>query len=356
MQAVALFPDESPPALRVIETQRPTPAAGEALVRTLAVGVDGSDRRIVAGDIGGDPPTGDDHLVLGHEAVGVVEDPNGTDLEAGDVVVPTVRVPTDPSSRVARNGELDMASAGEFHERGITGAHGYMAEYFVSDAEYLVRIPASLADYGFFVEPASLVEKALEQAFAARSRFDWRPSNAMVLGNGNLGLLACARLAADERFDRSYCVGRRDRPDPTVDFIERVGATYVDSRETPPADVPDAHAPIDYLFECTGHPNHALDAVHALAANGVATLQGIPGSRRVEIDAGDFHADLVTHNKALLGVVNSRRRHFEDAADWLAETPDDRLDALVSGRYGFADVESAFADSPETLKSVVVVE
>ena len=51
MQAVALFLDG--PELRVVEKERPSPADGEVLVRTLAVGIDGSDRRIAAGEVGG---------------------------------------------------------------------------------------------------------------------------------------------------------------------------------------------------------------------------------------------------------------------------------------------------------------
>lgn len=352
MDAIAFFPDES--ELRVIQRETPSPDDGEVLIRTIAVGIDGSDRRIAAGEIGGDVPAGDDYLVIGHEAVGIVEDANGTELDNGDVVVPLVRRPVDRGSRFAENGELDMAPPGTFHERGITGMHGYMAEYFTSDPAYLVSIPESRAEYGFFVEPASILEKSLDQAIAARSAFDWRPETAFVLGNGNLGLLALARLETGTEFARTYCLGRRDRPDPTIDFIEAIGGTYVDSREVPVADFADEHLPADYVFETTGYPEHAIDAVHALAPNGVATVQGIPdGSASFGVDCGEFHSELVVNNKALLGVVNARRRHFEDAAEWLDTVSESVLDELVTGIYGIDEIEAAVADSPETLKSVV---
>lgn len=352
MEAVAFFPDRA--ALGVVEKPRPSPDDGEALVRTLAVGIDGSDRRIVAGEIGGDVPEGDDHLVLGHEAVGVVEDANGTRLEEGDVVAPLVRRPADEQSRFAQTGQLDMAPPGTFHERGITGAHGYMAEYFTSDPEYLVPVPEARAEYGFFVEPASILEKSLDQAFTTRSAFDWRPERAFVLGNGNLGLLALARLETGDEFARTYGLGRRDRPDPTIEFIERVGSTYVDSRETPVVDFADEYAPVDYVFESTAYPRHALDAVRALAPNGVATVQGVPeGSASFDVDCGELHSELVVSNKALLGVVNARRSHFEAAAEWLGDAPESVLDDLVTGVYGLDEIDEAFADSPETMKSVV---
>src|SRR6056297_972250 len=155
MQAVALRRGSSSPEL--VEKPRPVPDAGEALVRTLRVGVDGTDHEILAGHHG-DFPADDDHLVLGHEAVGVVADPNGTRLEAGDVVVPTVRRRPNGENAYFERGEPDYAPDGQYVERGIVGAHGFMAEYFTSPAESLVEIPDSLAELGFLVEPASISE------------------------------------------------------------------------------------------------------------------------------------------------------------------------------------------------------
>jgi threonine dehydrogenase-like Zn-dependent dehydrogenase len=352
MHAIALFPDGE---VRLVEKDDPTPDEDEVLVRTLSVGIDGSDRRIVAGEIGGETPAGDDHLVLGHEAVGVVEDATGTSLADGQVVVPMVRRPTDDGSEPAATGDLDMAPPGTFHECGVFGAHGFLSERFTCRPEFLVPLPESLRAYGFFVEPATIVEKALEQAFAARSAFDWRPSTAFVLGNGNLGLLALARLTTGDEFGRTYCLGRRDRPDPTVDFVEELGATYVDSRETPVDAFATVHEPADFVFETTGYAEHAITAVDALAPNGVATLQGIPTAGTFEVDAAGFHAGLVTENKALLGVVNARRSHFESAIEWLDRLPKGILDTLVTGVYGVEEFDDAVADSAETIKSVVSV-
>jgi len=354
MQAVALYPEE--PDLRVIEKPKPEPVEDEVLVRTLHIGVDGSDRRIVAGEIGGDCPDGDDHLVIGHEAVGVVEEPNSSRFEPGDVVTALVRRPKDPGSSFAENTELDMAPPGTVHECGITGEHGYMAEYFTAEPKYLVSLPEDRKDYGFFAEPASIVEKALEQAFTARSGFDWRPENAFVLGNGNLGLLALARLSTGQEFDRTYCLGRRDRPDPTIAFIESVGATYVNSRETELREFQNIHNPADFIFETTGHPPHAVEVVSALGPNGIATLQGIPGESAFEIDGGEFHSELVVNNKGLLGVVNSQKSHFQAAGEWLSEAPESLLDELVTGVYAVDEVETALEDSDDEIKTVVSFE
>ena len=334
----------------VLEKPRPVPSEGEALVRTLRVGIDGTDHEIVAGEHGGFP-AGDDHLVIGHEAVGVVEDPNGTELSAGDLVVPTVRRPPNGGNDYFRRGEPDMAPPSAYHERGIDGAHGFAAEYFTSPAEFLVEIPPELAELGYLVEPISITEKALELARTSRSSFEWSPSSALVLGNGSLGLATLAML--DDEVDRIYCLGRRDRPDPTVDIIERLGATYVDSRETPVAEIPSVHEGMDLVYEATGYAKHGVGSVHALAHNGVAALLGVPRSWNFEIDGGAFHEQLVLGNRALVGSVNSNVRHFRRAIDSLAALPEWFTDDLVTGVYDLSEFERAFVNDDSTIKTAV---
>ncbi len=335
----------------LIEKPRPEPGAGEALVRVLRVGIDGTDHEVLAGGHGGFPE-GDDHMVLGHEAVGVVADSNGTGLDEGRLVVPTVR--RKPGGRINehfRRGEPDMAPAGDYVERGIQGAHGFMAEYVTSPAEFLVPVPDELGGRAFLIEPLSITEKALEHAYATREPFEWRPESACVLGNGSLGLLTL--WALEREYDRTYCVGRRDRPDPTLDVIDRIGATYVDSRETPVDELPAAHEAVDLVFEATGYAPHAVRTVEALAHGGVGVLEGLPGSWEFEVDGGAFHRELVMGNKALVGTVNSGVRHFEAATDRLLGAPEWLIDALVTTVADPGNVAPAFEDGDDQIKAVV---
>ena len=339
MQAIAVRRGEDEPT--IIEKPRPDPGEGEALVRTLRVGVDGTDHEVISGSHGG-YPQGEDHLVLGHEAVGIVEEPGDTGHEVGDIVVPTVRRPPGETNEYFERGQPDMAPDGEYFECGIVGAHGFMAEYFTAPGKYLIEIPESLAELGFLVEPVSVSEKAFEHAYASRSAFDWSPESALVLGNGSLGLLTLAMTIHTEEFDRTYCLGRRDRPDPTVDIIDELGATYVDSRETPVSAIAGAYEPMDVVYEATGHAKHAFESIDALAPNGVAALLGVPADWSFEVDGGRLHRDLVLHNKALVGSVNSNRRHFERAIETLSSLPDWVLESIVTGVYGLEAVDRAF--------------
>jgi threonine dehydrogenase-like Zn-dependent dehydrogenase len=347
MDAIAIEKGASDPV--VLDVARPDPAPGEALVRTLRVGVDGTDHEVIAGNHGGFPAR-EGHLVLGHEAVGVVDDPNGTAFDRGDVVVPTVRrPPPEGSNEYFERGEADMAPPDATLERGIDGAHGFMSEYFTSPTEFLVELPREFAEWGFLVEPISISEKALELARASRSSFSWEPETALVLGNGSLGLLTVAMLDEME----VYCLGRSDRPDPAIDLLDRLGATYIDSRETPVPEIPDAYEPADLVYEATGYPEHAVTSVHALAPNGVAALLGVPDSWTAEVDLGRFHEELVMQNKAIVGSVNSGPRHFRAAVDRLSELPPWFFEEYVTTVSPLDSFREAFDPDDSALKTAV---
>jgi len=348
MKAVVVKRGADEPELR--EVPRPEPGPGEALVRTLRVGIDGTDHEVIEGNHGG-PPADESYQILGHEAVGVVEDPNGTSLGRGEVVAPTIRrPPASGTNGYFERGEPEMAPPDRTVERGIFGAHGFMSEYFTSPAEYLVTVPDSLAEWGFLVEPVSVSEKALDLAAASRSSFEWQPERALVLGNGALGLVTVAMLADETAV---YCLGRRDRPHPTIDLIERLGGTYVDSRETPVEEVPETYEAADIVYEATGYARHAVECVDALAPNGVGVLLGVPADWEFEIDGGRFHKNLVMHNKALVGSVNSGVRHFEAAVDRLGTFPDWFFDSYVTTVAPLYSFGAAFDQDDGTIKTAV---
>jgi threonine dehydrogenase-like Zn-dependent dehydrogenase len=102
MQALTVTPGTKD-SLQLREVPDPPPGEGSVLVESLAVGLCGTDREIVAGEYG------------------------------------------------------------QYTEHGIKGRHGFARERWRADPDGLVRIDAGLADVGVLLEPTTIVAKAWEQ-------------------------------------------------------------------------------------------------------------------------------------------------------------------------------------------------
>src|SRR3546814_5031603 len=103
MRALTVIPGQANSA-RLDEMPDPPEHDGSILVRTLAIGICGTDREIIAGKYGWAPP-GEPRLVIGHESLGMVEyAPAHSDFKKGDRVAAIVRRP-DPVPCVARSEE-----------------------------------------------------------------------------------------------------------------------------------------------------------------------------------------------------------------------------------------------------------
>src|SRR4029453_12683222 len=126
MQAVTVVPGTAGSA-KLDDVPEPAADLGSVLVEALAVGVCGTDAEIASGSYGWAPP-GEEQLILGHESLGRVLDPEPTGLTVGDHVVGIVRRPDPMPCPNCAVGEWDMCSNGRYTERGIKQVHGFMAE------------------------------------------------------------------------------------------------------------------------------------------------------------------------------------------------------------------------------------
>src|SRR5256885_11218944 len=120
MRAVAVTPMRAGSA-RQVELPVPTAARGTALMRVLEVGIDGTDTEINSG-LYGEAPPGSDFLVIGHEALSVVEAVGGGvgGFRQRGLGVSTVRRPADFPNFKAR--ESDMWLFGGPTQGGVHGA------------------------------------------------------------------------------------------------------------------------------------------------------------------------------------------------------------------------------------------
>ena len=165
----------------LVEVPRPDPR-GEALVRVTLSGVCNTDLEIARGYAGF-------RGTIGHEFVGVVEDPGGGAIARGERVVGEIN---------AGCGECALCAAGDPRHcatrtvLGIVGRDGAHADLFTLPARNLLRVPDRVSDeQAVFVEPLAAACGVLE-------RCAMQPGmRVAVIGDGKLGLLCAMVLAAE---------------------------------------------------------------------------------------------------------------------------------------------------------------
>lgn len=308
MRAIAVTPGQRASA-RQVQMERPLPGPGQVLVRTLMVGLDGTDAEIDQG-LYGEAPPGSDVLVIGHESLGVVEalGPGVTQPAVGDHVVATVRRPDDCIN--CRAGEYDMCLSGGYRERGIKGMHGFLSEYYVDEPAYLIVVPPQYRQFAVLLEPLSIVEKAVEQCYRIQGRLVWQPRVALVLGAGPLGILATLLLRL--RNLTTYTLARSPQDSRQARLVKELGAVYLEARETAIPDLPRQLGNLDIIIEATGNSTVAFQGMGALGTNGVMCLTGVySGHGRLDVAVDALGLQMVLGNKVVFGSVNANRRHFQ---------------------------------------------
>lgn len=313
MKAIAVFPGK---ANSVHLAEMPAPKVSDVgdgrgvLVRVLRVGVDGTDKEINAAEYGR-APEGYDFLVIGHESFGQVEavGPNVTGLKPGDYVVATVRRPG--GSIYDQIGTYDMTTDNTYYERGINLRHGYLAEYYVDEPAYIVKVPQGLREVGVLLEPMTVVEKGIAQAYEIQRRLRvWRPLRAAVMGAGTIGLLATLALRLRGLAVTTFALA--EKPNLNAELIESIGAHYESTKNVPILEGSQEFGPFDIIFEATGFSPVVFESMQALAKNGVLVLSSVTGGdRRVEVPADKINLEFVLGNKVMVGTVNANREYFE---------------------------------------------
>ncbi|GAB3162310.1 glucose 1-dehydrogenase [Myceligenerans halotolerans] len=346
MRALTVVP-RSPGTLAVTDVDEPVPGDGELLVDGLAVGVCGTDREIIAGEYGWAPP-GRDRLVLGHESLGRVRAaPDGSGFAPGDLVVGVVRRPDPEPCGACARGQFDMCRNGEYTERGIKAIDGFASERWTVEADYAVRLDASLADVGMLLEPTSVVAKAWEQIELVGGRAWFEPKVVLVTGAGPIGLLA-ALIGAQRGLEVHVLDRATDGPKPAL--VRDLGAEYHTGSVT---DVADAVQP-GVVIEATGASRVVLDALTATKSYGVTCLTGVtPEGRRFTIDAGALNREIVLENDVVIGSVNANLDHYRTAAGVLARADTTWLGRIVTRRVPLEDAVGFLANDPGSIKTVL---
>jgi threonine dehydrogenase-like Zn-dependent dehydrogenase len=347
MRAVAVSPSRRD--VRLVDHPEPRlRGASDVKLRMLDVGICGTDREICAFEYG-TPPSGSEHLIIGHESLGEVIEagPAVTRVKAGDLVVPMVRRPCPHDHCIGcRAGRQDFCYTGDFTERGIKEAHGFMTEYVVDDERYMNPVPRPLREVAVLVEPLTIAEKGLMQLRQVQQRLPWAcPSSpgkpatscrrAVVLGAGPVGLLGAMALV-NAGFE-TYVYSRTPAPNDKADLAASFGARYVSSEETTPERLAEMAGNIDLVYEAVGASRASFDVLRVLGTNGVFIFTGVPGRKApVEVDTDLLMRNLVLKNQVVFGTVNAGRETFEaavkDLQSFMERWPE-AVRRLITGRF-----------------------
>jgi 2-desacetyl-2-hydroxyethyl bacteriochlorophyllide A dehydrogenase len=309
--------------LTVAEVEEPHAGPGQIRLRIDSVGLCRSDLYGFSGrnerrdEVLGDGET----LVMGHEAVGVVDE-LGTGVEGLELGQPVAVDPIEGCGEceTCRTGDTNLCPSRRVYGC-IPAAPGGFAEAMVAPAASACPLPAERPlELGALIEPLTVGEHGVRLAGVGEG------SRVLVLGGGVIGLgaaLAAARRGAAVTVSEPLAERR--------EVAEGLGLSAV-----APEQVEALPAEFECALDCVARPETIAAGVRATGRRGTVVLVGIwadqvplPVSRVVENETRVLGSFAYTHEE------------FAAVAEWIGSTELD-LAPLIELRVGFGGVIEAF--------------
>ncbi len=299
MKALRLFcpaPVDTSP-LRLADLPMPEPGDGEVRVRVEACGICRTDLHVIEGEL----PPQVDHIVPGHQVVGVVDrlGPQATRFAAGDRIGIAWLRYTCGACRYCKAGNENLCPNARF-----TGWHanGGYAEYAIVHEDFGYAIPAALG-----VAEATPLLCAGIIGYRALRRAELRPG--CRLGLYGFGSSAHIAIQVARHLGCTVYVMTRDAPHQTL--ARQLGAAWAGGAYDRPPEKLDSAV----LFAPAGEL--VLPALEALEQGGTLALAGIYLS---DIPTLNYERHLF-HEKSLRSVTANTRADGEELLRIAAEIP-----------------------------------
>ncbi len=285
MRAMVLQAPRQP--LKLVDLPKPTPSAGQILVRVRACAVCRTDLHVVDGEL----PQPKLPLVPGHEIVGVVE-ARGENANRFNVGV-RVGIPwlgwACGQCRYCRSNRENLCDNARF--TGYTLDGGY-AEFTVADERFCFPIPASYSD-------AAAAPLLCAGLIGYRSLV--KTGDAKRLGLYGFGAAAHIIAQVARRQGRDVFAFTRRGDAEGQEFARKLGATWAGDSESLPPEPLDAaiiFAPVGGLVPL---------ALKALDKGGIVVCGGIHMS-----DIPAFPYELLWQERQICSVANLTRRDGDE--------------------------------------------
>ena len=300
--------------------EKPIPQKGEALVRVTLAGICNTDYEITKGYMG---YVG----ILGHEAVGIVEEVNAEDKSlVGKRVVPEISYGCHDENCewCARKNYRHCPNR---HTLGIWKKDGVFAQYFTMPVEVLFEVPDNIPDtQAVFTEP-------LAAALEINEQLHIKPMDkVIVLGDGKLGLITALALNS-QNLDVTL-VGKHQNK---LDIAKNQGVKTALLQDFP------IEKKYDVVVEATGSVSGFETSLALTKPRGVLVLKSTVATGK-ELNLAPIVIDEIT-------VLGSRCGQFPPALRLLESGKAD-FSPLISGIYSIDDAIEGFEKNKEkdTLK------
>ena len=299
MKAALLRTPKEP--LRIEETPKPQPAAGQVLLRVRACGVCRTDLHIVDGEL----PLRQQPLIPGHQIVGIVEDGATPELPLGTRVGVSWIGGIDGTCPYCRRGLENLCDSPVFTGYTING--GY-AEYAVARNDFVFKLPPELDD----LHSAPLLCAGIIGFRSLRVAGVERGDRVGLFGFGASAHLAIAVLRS---WNCEVYVSTRGASHRRL--AQSLGARWVGSEsDNPPVELDRA-----VTFAPSG--DVVIAALSSLRKGGVVAINAIHLDRIPEFD----YDRLLWGERQIRSVANMTR---SDARDFLQIAADIRLQPKVT--------------------------
>jgi propanol-preferring alcohol dehydrogenase len=287
--------------LRIEETPKPQPAAGQVLLRVRACGVCRTDLHIVDGEL----PLRQQPLIPGHQIVGIVEDGATPELPLGTRVGVSWIGGIDGTCPYCRRGLENLCDSPVFTGYTING--GY-AEYAVARNDFVFKLPPELDD----LHSAPLLCAGIIGFRSLRVAGVERGDRVGLFGFGASAHLAIAVLRS---WNCEVYVSTRGASHRRL--AQSLGARWVGSEsDNPPVELDRA-----VTFAPSG--DVVIAALSSLRKGGVVAINAIHLDRIPEFD----YDRLLWGERQIRSVANMTR---SDARDFLQIAADIRLQPKVT--------------------------
>ncbi len=346
MRAVTVLPGVLN-SVQLDDIPEPPLADGEILVRTLALGICGTDHEILEGFMARRRPARSVSCSgMNRWASWKTRRRKAASCRAimssvscGVPIRCRVR-PVRPANGICAATEAIPNAASR-----IAMASGRSA--FASSAGFAVKVDRALGLSAVLMEPTSIVAKAWDHVERVGRRSEWwTAENVLVTGAGPIGLLAA--MMGEQRNLKVHVLDRNAAgPKPELD--SRSGR-----RPITPASSRSRDVQFDVVMECTAATPLIVEAMKRCAPSGIVCLLGVssPGSK-AEFDIGGFNRKLVLNNEVVFGAVNANLGHYRQAADALNRADRKWLDRLITRRVPLANWREAFIPRKGEIKVVL---